>query len=116
MAQGTRGHGSIRVRPGDGLLCEIHGTGCRRTGFQDLFHRGRQPGSQFTAERYEARHCGNEPRRDHHGAKCRAFEKQMNEIIPTTMCKGRFLALVKEGHWEYAERTNATGAAIIVAV
>lgn len=29
---------------------------------------------------------------------------------------GRFLALVKEGHWEYAERTNATGAAIIVAV
>jgi len=30
--------------------------------------------------------------------------------------KGKFLALVKEGHWEYADRTNATGAAIIVAV
>jgi ADP-ribose pyrophosphatase len=29
---------------------------------------------------------------------------------------GKFLALVQEGHWEYAERTNATGAAIIVAV
>jgi len=29
---------------------------------------------------------------------------------------GKFLALVKEGHWEYAHRTNATGAAIIVAV
>ncbi|MDB6112232.1 MAG: hydrolase [Pedosphaera sp.] len=40
----------------------------------------------------------------------------MNEPIQTTLCKGRFLALVKEGHWEYAERTNATGGAIIVAV
>ena len=29
---------------------------------------------------------------------------------------GRFLSLVREGHWEYAERTNATGAAIILAV
>jgi ADP-ribose pyrophosphatase len=29
---------------------------------------------------------------------------------------GKFLALVKEGHWEYAHRTNATGAAIIAAV
>jgi ADP-ribose pyrophosphatase len=33
-----------------------------------------------------------------------------------TLCTGKFLALVKEGHWEYAERTNATGASIIVAV
>jgi len=33
-----------------------------------------------------------------------------------TLHTGRFLALIKEGHWEYAERTNATGAAIIVAV
>jgi len=29
---------------------------------------------------------------------------------------GKFLSLVKEGHWEYAERVNATGAAVIVAV
>lgn len=29
---------------------------------------------------------------------------------------GKFLALIKEGHWEYAHRTNATGAAIIAAV
>ncbi len=29
---------------------------------------------------------------------------------------GKFLELVREGHWEYAERVNATGAAIIVAV
>lgn len=29
---------------------------------------------------------------------------------------GKFLALVKEGRWEYAHRTNAIGAAIIAAV
>jgi nicotinamidase/pyrazinamidase len=29
---------------------------------------------------------------------------------------GKYLALVREGHWEYAQRINATGAAIIVAV
>lgn len=34
----------------------------------------------------------------------------------TVLCSARFLALVREGHWEYAERVNATGAAIIVAV
>lgn len=34
----------------------------------------------------------------------------------TTLYTGKFLALVKEGRWEYAERTNATGASIIVAV
>lgn len=38
----------------------------------------------------------------------------MNQKI--TLHTGKFLALVKEGHWEYADRTNATGAAIIVAV
>ena len=34
----------------------------------------------------------------------------------TTLYKGKYLALVKEGHWEYADRVGATGAAIIVAV
>jgi len=34
----------------------------------------------------------------------------------TTVYTGKFLALVKEGHWEYVDRTNATGAAIVVAV
>jgi ADP-ribose pyrophosphatase len=33
-----------------------------------------------------------------------------------TLYTGKFLALVKEGHWEYADRVNATGAAIIIAV
>lgn len=35
-----------------------------------------------------------------------------NDILFT----GKFLSIVKEGRWEYAERVNATGAAIIVAV
>src|SRR5688572_15002280 len=34
----------------------------------------------------------------------------------TTLYKGKYLALVKEGHWEYADRVGATGAAIIVAL
>ena len=29
---------------------------------------------------------------------------------------GRFLSLVREGHWEYANRVNASGAAIILAL
>src|SRR5688572_30282083 len=35
---------------------------------------------------------------------------------PITLYKGKYLALVKEGHWEYADRVGATGAAIILAV
>ncbi|MGN6552853.1 MAG: NUDIX hydrolase, partial [Verrucomicrobiota bacterium] len=45
----------------------------------------------------------------------RLARRQANRsILPLFV--GKFLALVKEGHWEYADRTNATGAAIIVAV
>jgi len=40
----------------------------------------------------------------------------MNPQSKITLRAGRFLALIKEGHWEYVDRTNATGAAIIVAV
>src|ERR1700722_14680049 len=40
----------------------------------------------------------------------------MNSVLRTILHTGKFLALVKEGRWEYVERTNATGAAIIVAV
>ncbi len=36
--------------------------------------------------------------------------------MKTVLCSGRFLNLVREGRWEYADRTNATGAAIIVPV
>ena len=34
----------------------------------------------------------------------------------TVLFTGKFLSIVKEGRWEYADRVNATGAAIIVAV
>lgn len=40
----------------------------------------------------------------------------MNPTPKITLHTGRFLALVKEGEWEYADRTNAAGAAIIIAV
>jgi ADP-ribose diphosphatase len=40
----------------------------------------------------------------------------MKQHPKITLHSGKFLALVKEGRWEYADRTNATGAAIIVAV
>ena len=33
-----------------------------------------------------------------------------------TLCQGRWLSLRKRGRWEYVERTNPAGAAIIVAV
>ncbi|HET6603873.1 MAG TPA: NUDIX hydrolase [Xanthomonadaceae bacterium] len=33
-----------------------------------------------------------------------------------SLCNGRYLRLVRRGHWEYAERVNASGAVIIVAV
>ena len=33
-----------------------------------------------------------------------------------TMCEGKYLRLVKRGHWEYAERTNAGSAVIVIAV
>ena len=35
---------------------------------------------------------------------------------PTTMHEGQYLRLVKRGHWEYAERTNAGSAVIVIAV
>ena len=34
----------------------------------------------------------------------------------TTLFKGKYLALVKEGYWEYADRVGARGAAIILGV
>lgn len=40
----------------------------------------------------------------------------MNGSTKVTLCAGKYLALLKEGRWEYAERIGVTGAAIIVAV
>jgi ADP-ribose pyrophosphatase len=40
----------------------------------------------------------------------------LSEPTKTVLFAGRFLTLAREGHWEYVERVNATGAAIILAV
>jgi ADP-ribose pyrophosphatase len=40
----------------------------------------------------------------------------MNELKKTTLHTSKFLALIQEGHWEYVDRVNATGAALILAV
>jgi ADP-ribose pyrophosphatase len=40
----------------------------------------------------------------------------MNQPTQITLHTGKFLTLIKEGRWEYVDRVNATGAAIIVAV
>jgi len=40
----------------------------------------------------------------------------MNQPNQTTLHTGKFLALIKEGRWEYVDRVNATGAAILAAV
>ena len=40
----------------------------------------------------------------------------MNQHTPSTLHTGKFLALVKEDRWEYVDRVNATGAALILAV
>lgn len=34
----------------------------------------------------------------------------------STLCEGKYLRLIKLGHWEYVERTRASGVAIIVAI
>jgi ADP-ribose pyrophosphatase len=40
----------------------------------------------------------------------------MSQPVQTTLHTGKFLTMIKEGHWEYVDRLNATGAAIIVAL
>jgi ADP-ribose pyrophosphatase len=40
----------------------------------------------------------------------------VKDLPLTTLRTGKFLALIKEGHWEYVDRVNATGAALILAV
>src|SRR5580704_13780102 len=42
------------------------------------------------------------------------LKRQMNPS--STLHTSKFLALIKEGHWEYVDRINATGAALILAV
>ena len=44
--------------------------------------------------------------------------EQMEQTGETchSLCRGKFLELVKEGRWEYVRRVNANGAVMIVAV
>lgn len=35
---------------------------------------------------------------------------------PSTLAEGRHLRLVRQGHWEYADRTRARGAVVVAAV
>jgi nicotinamidase-related amidase/8-oxo-dGTP pyrophosphatase MutT (NUDIX family) len=40
----------------------------------------------------------------------------LKQFARGTLHTGKFLKLIREGHWEYVDRTNATGASLIVAV
>jgi ADP-ribose pyrophosphatase len=40
----------------------------------------------------------------------------MNLPPPVTLHASKYLNLIREGHWEYVDRVNATGSALIVAV
>jgi ADP-ribose pyrophosphatase len=45
-----------------------------------------------------------------------AFEKRMNQAGQKILHTGKFLTLIKEGHWEYVDRVHGTGAALIIGV
>src|ERR1039457_6703708 len=40
----------------------------------------------------------------------------MNRPTQTILHSGKFLTLIQEGHWEYVNRVNGSGAALILAV
>ena len=45
-----------------------------------------------------------------------ANEKQMNQTSQTILHTGKFLTLIKQGHWEYVDRVHGSGAVIIIGV
>jgi ADP-ribose pyrophosphatase len=45
-----------------------------------------------------------------------AVEKQMNQTSQNILHAGKFLTLIKEGHWEYVDRVHGTGVALIIGV
>jgi ADP-ribose pyrophosphatase len=45
-----------------------------------------------------------------------ADEKQMNQASQIVLHTGKFLTLIKEGHWEYVDRVHGTGVALIIGV
>jgi ADP-ribose pyrophosphatase len=44
------------------------------------------------------------------------FENPMNQATQTTLYRGKFLAMIQERHWEYVDRVNSSGAAVIIGV
>jgi len=40
----------------------------------------------------------------------------MNQTSQTILHSGKFLTLIKQGHWEYVDRVHGTGAVIIIGV
>jgi ADP-ribose pyrophosphatase len=44
------------------------------------------------------------------------MNRKLNRPIRTILHTGKFLSLIKEGQWEYVDRVNATGVAIILGV
>jgi ADP-ribose pyrophosphatase len=50
------------------------------------------------------------------GRSTRCHDMQMNQPKRTILYAGKFLSLLNEGHWEYVDRVNGTGAAVILAV
>lgn len=44
------------------------------------------------------------------------MSRHPQEFTKETLYEGKYLSLRREGHWEYAERPNARGAAFILAV
>ena len=60
--------------------------------------------------------CESSPEWQYQDAKRRCLDIRMNQPTQTILHSGKFLALIKEGHWEYVDRVNATGAALILAV
>jgi ADP-ribose pyrophosphatase len=43
-------------------------------------------------------------------------EMQMNQDSQIVLHTGKFLTLIKEGHWEYVDRVHGTGVALIIGV
>ena len=47
---------------------------------------------------------------------CIMEQMEQPEEACLSLCRGKFLELLKEGRWEYVRRVNASGAVMIVAV
>jgi len=79
-----------------------------------VFTAGRE--STFDPKTWKTHPCESSPARQYRDAKRRCLDIQMSRPTQTILHSGKFLALIKEGHWEYVDRVNGSGAALILAV